>query len=49
MSGGSINKAISSIRDYADGKKIKLSKKTLQLLEKNKIITKSGGVKSGGV
>jgi hypothetical protein len=50
---------MSSLRDYADGKTKTLSKKTLKLLEKNKIITKSndvkaddvktGGVKSGGV
>ena len=31
LSGGSIDEAISSLRDYTDGKKKKLSKKTLQL------------------
>jgi hypothetical protein len=59
LAGGSLETAISSLRDYADGKTKTLSKKTLKLLEKNKIITKSndvkaddvksGGVKSGGV
>ena len=52
----SLNKSIKSLINYTDGKTKSLSKKTIDLLEKNNIIskndekpvTKSGG-KSGGV